>query len=138
MTGIDIAVLAGAAVLTGGLWWFFFGRRRVRVAELRAGVQEIQITVKGGYSPDVIRARAGVPLRLVFDRREAGDCTSRVLFPDFAVSRALPAFTSTTVEFTPGQAGQFGFGVRHEHDPRHPPRRPAHRSAHNTALRRRR
>ncbi len=109
MTELDIAVLAGAALLTGGLWWFFFGPRHARAAELRAGVQEIHITVKGGYSPDLVRVRAGVPLRLVFDRRETGDCTARVVFPDFGVSAALPAFAQTAVEFTPDQPGRFGF-----------------------------
>jgi P-type Cu+ transporter len=109
MTAVDIAVLVGAALVTGGLWWFFFGPRHARVAELHAGVQEVQITVKGGYSPDLVRARLGVPLRLVFDRKESGDCSSRVLFPDFGVSRALPAFARSTVEFTPEHAGQFGF-----------------------------
>jgi Cu+-exporting ATPase len=41
------------------------------------------VTVKGGYSPDVSRARQGVRLELVFGRQESGDCTSRVVFPDF-------------------------------------------------------
>ena len=109
MTGLDIAVLAGAALLSGGLWWFFFGPRQAHLAELRGGVQEVHITVKGGYSPDLVRVRAGAPLRLVFDRQEAGDCTSRVVFSDFGINRALPAFALTTVEFTPEEAGEFGF-----------------------------
>ena len=67
------------------------------------------MTVRGGYSPDLIRVQAGMPLRLVFDRQESGDCTSRVVFPDFGVSRSLPAFATTAVEFTPDRAGEFGF-----------------------------
>ena len=78
-------------------------------AELRGGVQEITVTVKGGYAPDRIEVREGVPLRLVFDRQETGDCTSRVVFSDFGINRALPAFATTTVELTPDQAGEFGF-----------------------------
>ena len=109
MTGLDIVVLAGAALLSGGLWWFFFGPRQAHLAELRGGVQEVHVTVKGGYSPDLVRVRAGEPLRLVFDRQESGDCTSRVVFPDFGINRALPAFALTTVEFTPEEAGEFGF-----------------------------
>jgi P-type Cu+ transporter len=61
----------------------------------------VHITVKGGYSPDLIRVRQKVPLRIVFDRQERGDCTSRVVFPDFAVNDALPAYAKTTVELTP-------------------------------------
>jgi Cu+-exporting ATPase len=98
-----------AAAATGGLWWFFFGPKRSRRAELRGDVQEVRVTVKGGYSPDLIRVRRGVPLRLVFDRQEAGDCTSRVVFSDFAVSRSLPAFATTAVELTPDRSGEFGF-----------------------------
>ncbi len=98
-----------AAAATGGLWWFFSVPKRARRAELRGDVQEVRVTVKGGYSPDLIRVRRGVPLRLVFDRQEAGDCTSRVVFPDFAVSKRLPAFATTAVEPTPDRAGEFGF-----------------------------
>jgi Cu+-exporting ATPase len=69
----------------------------------------VHVTVKGGYSPDVIRVKQGIPLRLVFNRQEASDCTSSVVFPDFQVSRSLPAFGATTLEFTPDRSGEFGF-----------------------------
>ncbi len=64
---------------------------------------------EGGYSPDVIRVREGVLLRLLFDRQESSDCTARVAFPDFGISKALPAFRKTVVEFVPDKAGEFGF-----------------------------
>ncbi|MFF5209062.1 heavy metal translocating P-type ATPase [Streptosporangium sp. NPDC000396] len=100
-------------LVSGGLLvflvWYFFGPRRSRLAELRHGVQEAEIVVRGGYSPDVIRVRQGIPVRLVFDRRESGDCTSRVLFPGFGVSRALPAFAKSVVELDPQRAGEYGF-----------------------------
>ena len=35
------------------------------------GVQRVEVTVRGGYSPDVIRVRQGVPLEIVFDRQES-------------------------------------------------------------------
>src|SRR6516164_6167055 len=92
-----------------GLGWFFFAPRRARTAELAGGVQRITVTVRGGYSPDVIRARQGVPLEVVFDRQESGDCTSRVVFPDLAVSASLPAFARTTVRLASPAAGSFGF-----------------------------
>ncbi|MGH8937304.1 MAG: heavy metal translocating P-type ATPase [Acidimicrobiia bacterium] len=73
------------------------------------GVQEVVVTVKGGYLPDRIRVREGVPVRLTFDRRESGECTSRVVFPDFGVNRAIPAFGKSTVELTPEASGEIGF-----------------------------
>jgi Cu+-exporting ATPase len=109
MTGLEVVVVVGAALLSAGLWWFFFGPRQAQLAVLRGGVQEVRITVKGGYSPDLVRVRGAEPVRLVFDRQETGDCTSRVVFPDFGINRALPAFALTNVEFTPDNAGEFGF-----------------------------
>ena len=105
----DILVVAAAVLALAGLGWFFFGPRKARAAELAGGVQRLEVTVKGGYSPEVIRVRQGVPVELTFDRQESGDCTSRVVFPDFRVSAALPAWQRTTVRLDPGQAGQFGF-----------------------------
>ena len=102
-------VVVGAVVSIVGLAYFFFGPKQSRRAEIRGGVQEIAVTVKGGYSPDLIEVSQGIPVRLVFDRQEAGDCTSRVVFPDLQISKSLPAFTQTTVEFTPQQAGRFEF-----------------------------
>ncbi|WKX68992.1 heavy metal translocating P-type ATPase [Streptomyces sp. XD-27] len=67
------------------------------------------MTVRGGYSPSVIKVRQGVPVELVFDRRESGECTSRVVFPDLRVSAGLPAYARTTVRLRPADAGSFGF-----------------------------
>jgi Cu+-exporting ATPase len=105
----QLLVTAGGITAIGLLAWYFFGPKKAGLAELRAGRQETTVTVKGGYDPAVIRVRRGVPLRLVFDRQESGDCSSRVVFADFGVSKALPAFGTTVVELTPEQAGEFGF-----------------------------
>src|SRR5215472_11492208 len=105
----DLAVIAAAAVITAGLGWFFFGPRKARAAEMTGKLQEVTVVVKGGYSPDMIRVRQGVPLRMLFDRQESGECTSRVVFPDFGWNRSLPAYAKTAVEFTPDRAGRFGF-----------------------------
>ncbi|MEU7837722.1 heavy metal translocating P-type ATPase [Nonomuraea sp. NPDC049129] len=109
MTSTDWVVIGISLALLGFLGWYFFGPRKSSLAELRDGVQEIEIVVRGGFSPDIIRVRQGTPVRLTFNRRESGDCTSRVVFADFGVSRTLPAFAKTTVELPPGSAGEYGF-----------------------------
>jgi P-type Cu+ transporter len=105
----DLIVVLVSLVMTAVLAWFFFGPRRGRAAEVVDGVQRVEVRVRGGYSPDVVRVRQGVPVEFVFDRQESGDCTSRVVFTDFAVSAALPAFERTTVRLRPERAGTFGF-----------------------------
>jgi Cu+-exporting ATPase len=108
----DILVVVGAAALVAFLVWFFFGKRAAAEASVASGVQEATIVVRGGYSPNVISARKDVPLRIDFDRREGSDCTSRVVFPHFKVSKTLPAFATTTVELLPEEAGEFEFSCQ--------------------------
>ncbi len=103
-----VVVIAGVA-LTAFLAWFFLAPRRAQRAEEHDGTQVVHITVKGAYSPSDIQVRPGAPVRLEFDRQESGECTSHVVFPDLGLDRALPAFQTTTVEFTPDHAGDLPF-----------------------------
>jgi Cu+-exporting ATPase len=109
MSGTEILVTVGGVALIAALAWFFFGPKEASRAQVRGGVQEIEITVKGGYSPSLIRAQEGVPLRVIFDRQENDSCSERVVFPDFGVNRSLAAFSRTTVELVPTRSGEFGF-----------------------------
>jgi P-type Cu+ transporter len=106
---MEILVTAAGAGVVALLGWYFFGPKQAGEAAVRGDIQEVEIAVRGGYVPDRIRVRQGIPLRLVFDRQEAGECTSRVVFPDFAVSASLPAFGKATVELMPDRPGEFGF-----------------------------
>ena len=105
---IAIALIM-ALLVTAGVLWFFFAPRKAYRAPLRDGVQEAVVEVKGGYSPAVIEAEAGVPLRLIFDRKEDGECSSHVVFSDFGVDLALPAFRTTTLTLHPDQPGEYPF-----------------------------
>ena len=109
MNANDIVVVAADLAIAAGLGWWFFGPKKTTETALEGDAQTVRVTVHGGYSPNRIRARVGVPLRLVFDRQESGDCTSRVVFPDFGVSADLPAFAETTVELPPELPGEYGF-----------------------------
>lgn len=105
---IAIALIV-ALLVTAGVLWFFFAPRKAYRAPVRDGVQEAVVEVKGGYSPAVIEAEAGVPLRLIFDRKEDGECSSHVVFSDFGVDLALPAFRTTTLTLHPDQPGEYPF-----------------------------
>jgi P-type Cu+ transporter len=109
MGALDVVVVLAAVLSIAGLGWFFFGPRRVGAARVEGGVQRVEVTVRGGYSPDLIKVRQGTPVELVFDRQEAGECTSRVVFPDLKVGAGLPAHARTTVRLNPDRPGSFGF-----------------------------
>ena len=103
-----IAIIVALAVTVVVLWFFFAPRKAFR-ARVDNGVQEAVIEVKGGYSPAVIEAEAGLPLRLIFDRKEDGECSSHVVFSDFGVDLALPPFRTTTLTIHPDRPGEYGF-----------------------------
>ncbi len=72
-------------------------------------VQEVTITVAGGYSPAQVRLKKGVPARLRFFRKDTSGCSEELLIPDFGVKKTLVALSETVVEFTPDKAGTFPF-----------------------------
>jgi plastocyanin domain-containing protein len=104
-----IVVLGGVGLIALVLWYFFGERESVAAAVNAGGVQEIDVRVKGGYSPDVIAVKRGVPVRLNFYRDETSSCSEQVILGDFGIARDLPAFKTTAVEFTPDKSGEFSF-----------------------------
>jgi plastocyanin domain-containing protein len=71
MDTTEILVMIGGIGLIALTLWYFFGEREKASAETnQEGVQEIKVTVKGGYSPDVIIVKKDTPVRLNFYRDE--------------------------------------------------------------------
>lgn len=110
MDSTETAVLAGAVAMIAIVIWYFFGEReKVAATVTDTGVQEVKITVKGGYSPDVIVVKRGVPVKLDFYRDETSSCSDQVILGDFGIARDLPAYKTTAIEFTPDKVGEFSF-----------------------------
>lgn len=110
MDTTEIIVIATGVLAIGAVLWWFFGERETVAADLGAGgTQEIDITVKGGYSPDVIALKKGVPVRLNFYRDDTSSCSEQLIISDFGITRDLPAYKTTSIEFTPERSGEFPF-----------------------------
>ena len=110
MDTVEVIVLVGGVAAIAFVLWYFFGpKERVAAAVGEAGVQEIKVVVEGGYAPDVIVVKRGHPVRLDFYRNETASCSDRVIFGDFGIARDLPAFKTTSIEFTPDKTGEFTF-----------------------------
>lgn len=110
MDAMEIGVVTSGVLLIALVLWYFFGKREAVAAQTgESGVQEIQVTVKGGYTPDVIVVKQGKPVRLDFYRDETASCSEQVVFSDFGISRSLPAFKTTAVQFLPDKTGEFTF-----------------------------
>ncbi len=109
-------IWAKAAVTAGGLgliglelWWFLLSKPKSQKAQSKQGIQEITITVDGGYEPSQVVVNTGQRVRLNFYRLDPSSCLEEIRFPDFHIAQELPLNQVTTIEFTPNQPGTYTF-----------------------------
>lgn len=108
--GLKAGVTIGGIALIGlELWWFLFSKTKAQQAEASQGIQELTITVDGGYEPSRIVVNLGQPVRLNFFRRDPSSCLETVLLPDFHIAQDLDLNHVTPIEFTPEKPGQYPF-----------------------------
>ncbi|MHB1415106.1 MAG: cupredoxin domain-containing protein [Chloroflexota bacterium] len=106
----QIAVtLTGMAVSGFIAWYFWFAPREITRVQTAGGVQEVDVVVKGGYTPDVIVVEAGKPVRLNFSRQESAACSETVILSDFGKSVYLPEGQTVPIEFMPDKPGEYDF-----------------------------
>ena len=105
-----------ATVATGGLaliglelWWFLLSKPKSQKAQAKQGIQEITITVDGGYEPSRVVVNAGQPVRLNFLRRDKSSCLEEVRLPDFHIAQELQLNQVTAIEFQPDKPGTYAF-----------------------------
>ena len=108
--GNKIAVTLGGLGLIGlELWWFLLSKPKSQNVEAREGIQEVTVTVDGGYDPSHIVVQVGQPVRLNFLRKDKSSCLEEVRLPDFHIAQNLLLNQVTTVEFIPTEPGNYEF-----------------------------
>ena len=104
-----IVTVGGLGLIGLELWWFLASKPKSAKATTQGDIQEITVTVDGGYEPSQIVVRAGQKVRLNFDRQDASSCLESVRFPDFHIAQTLPQNRVTPIEFTPEKPGKYEF-----------------------------
>jgi plastocyanin domain-containing protein len=105
-----ILVTVGGLGLIGlELWWFLLSKPKSAKAIATEGIQEITVTVDGGYEPSQIVVRSGQKVRLNFERKDASSCLEEVRFPDLGIARTLPLNRVIPIEFTPEKPRRYEF-----------------------------
>lgn len=108
-----IIVVAVSALGIGFIYWYFLAKNEKEVGA--AG--SIDITVEGGYSPEVISIPVGKPIKLNFTRTDPTACLEDVVLGDFKIRKNLPLNQKVVVELTPERSGEFvyscGMGMYH-------------------------
>ena len=104
-----IVNLAGVSTIAWIVWYFWLQRKEGVAAGVVGGIQEVAVTVKGGYEPNTIVVKAGTPVRLSFTRMESSLCSEMVVFDGLDRSAKLPEGETVAVEFTPEAPGEIPF-----------------------------
>jgi plastocyanin domain-containing protein len=107
-----LAVAGGLSAIAWVNWHFFLADRRSAAAQAKVGatgLQQAVVRVQGGYAPSRVRVRAGMPARLVFDRREDSSCSEEVVIPALGIRRFLPAYQRTNVDVPAQRVGTYEF-----------------------------
>lgn len=86
-------------------FWFFLMKREKEVEVLN----EVDITVSGGYSPEVISIPKGKLTKINFIRTDPTDCLSEVVLGDFKIRKQLPLNQKVTIAVTPQKTGEYVF-----------------------------
>ena len=105
-----IVTLAGFALIALIVWYFWLWKAEAVTAGTKErGMQEVDVTVKGGYQPSAIVVKAGQTVRLNFTRREASTCGEEVVIPDFGKRAHLPQGQTVSIEVLPDKPGEYEF-----------------------------
>jgi len=105
-----IVTLIGFGVIGWIVWYFWLWKGEAVTAQAGAGgLLVVDVTVKGGYQPSAIVAKAGQPIRLNFTRRESTPCGEEVVLPEFGRRAHLPENKAVAIEVVPPKPGEYEF-----------------------------
>lgn len=91
-------------------YWIYITKKQTGIkAKEKDGAQVFDIIVKGVYSPNVIMAKIGKPIKINFTRQEDSECSRYVVFSDFNIKKELPKNKTIAIELMPKKSGEYLF-----------------------------
>jgi len=66
--------------------------------EVKDGIQYITITARGGYTPKVSSAKAGIPTKLIMKTSGTFDCSSSLVISSIGYQKILPQNGSEIID----------------------------------------
>jgi Uncharacterized protein conserved in bacteria len=72
-------------------------------------VQKVNVTVAGGYQPQVVNLEKGTPAEITFTRTSSQGCLDVVHSQELGFEKELPLNTAQTVKIPTTESGEFTF-----------------------------
>lgn len=77
----------------------------VENSEIKDGVQYVTITARGGYTPRVSSAQAGIPTKLIMKTTGSFDCSSSLVIRAVGFQEILPRTGETVIDLGTPEKG---------------------------------
>ncbi|KRL13302.1 cupredoxin domain-containing protein [Schleiferilactobacillus perolens] len=108
---IKLTVLLTAVALIGFIGWWFFGHHETAAvaAKIEKTGQDAQVLVSGGYAPETVVLKQGLPAKLTFLRKDPSTCLDHVVFPDMGINDFLPQDQAHTIDIDTTKPGEYEF-----------------------------
>ncbi len=97
------------ATLGGIVWTYWFFLMKKEETAVMVSNHSVDITVAGGYSPNVISIPKGKPTTINFTRKDPSSCLEEVVLGDFKIRKYLPLNQKVSITITPQKTGEFGY-----------------------------
>jgi len=103
---ILISIIISALLIGGGFWLATqsSGDAEGAVATIVDGIQYVDISAKGGYSPRVIEAKAGMPTVLRMKTSGTFDCSASLVIPKLSYQKFLQPSGTEEISISSEQA----------------------------------
>ena len=113
MTLDKILVIISGVLGIGFIYCFFLSKKDKKAVVVNSvdsmGSLQVEITVEGGYQPEVISIPVGKTTVLNFTRTDPTGCLDEVVLGDFNIRKELPLNKKISIEITPKQKGTFTY-----------------------------
>lgn len=74
--------------------------------EIKDGVQYITVNARGGYTPRISSAKAGIPTKLIMKTNGAYDCSASLVIRSINFQKILPQTGETEIDLGTPQVGE--------------------------------
>jgi uncharacterized protein len=80
---------------------------QIQNVEVKDGIQYITVSAKGGYSPRVTTAKAGIPTKLIMKTDGTYDCSSSLVLRSINYQKILPKTGEEIIDLGTPKSGPF-------------------------------
>lgn len=108
---INAIVFGLAVALISFICYWFFGKHQeqAKKAQVEDHEQHATVIVKGGYTPNTLILKQGIPAQVTFDMQDSTACLSHVVIAKLGIDKDLTKQKTTTINIPTDQKKEFDY-----------------------------